>query len=158
MARETWLDGAITRLPRASEPRNSELPGQALDATRSGKDVTRNTGCLLVAASALQALPALCACTMSMRSPAISLASWRTLRSMRSGLKVSFGIGSHSPPKVRNAPTSGPPLPATMARAPDCNNVSAISTAACPAGSSHSAGTSCRTVAPASAAFRGRPH
>ena len=44
-------------------------------------------------------LPALCACTISMRSLAMSAFNCRVLRAMRSGLIVSACIGSHSPPK-----------------------------------------------------------
>ena len=44
-----------------------------------------------VAAIALQAAPALCACTMSMRSPAISWPARRALPRMRSGLKRVVG-------------------------------------------------------------------
>src|SRR5665213_2559728 len=139
----------MTRSPRASDLTKIVL-GQKLAAGRSGSDVTRNTGMRLVAASVLQAAPAQCAWMISMRSEAISCDNFAALPRMRKGLTLSFAIGSHSPPKARSSPTSGPPSPATMARAPDCSSVNAMSTAAWLAGSSRNAGTSCRMVAPVS--------
>src|ERR1035441_5057812 len=109
MARETYLDGAITRSPRASDLPNS-VPGQESAGSRSGNEVTRNTGMRWVAASALQAAPALWACTISMRSLAIRLASRRALPRMRSGLNVLLGIGSHLPPEEGGLPPVARPL------------------------------------------------
>ena len=149
MARETSLDGAITRSPRASEALNA-VSGQKSAGNRSGKDVTRNTGMRSMAAMALQAAPALCACTMSTRSLAISFASRWALSRMRSGLNVSVRIGSHSPPAARSSPAGGPLPPATIARAPDCSTANALSSAPRPGGSSRSAGASCKMVMPAS--------
>src|SRR5262245_26589473 len=91
----------------------------------------------------------LCACTMSMCSDAIRASSWRALRLSLSGLAVAFTSGMNSPPKAWSSAASGPSSAATSARVPACSSPAATMSAVRATGSSRSAGTICRMVAPA---------
>ena len=146
-AEATKLDGAITRSPRAREFAQSARKREP--GGTSGSVVTSQTAICEAAKWAHHAPPALCACTMSTRAPAISSSSWRALRLSLNGLKVSFASGTHSPPKALSSSDSGPSSAATTARAPHCSSAWATLRAVRATGPSRNAGTICRTVAPA---------
>ena len=114
----------------------------------SGSVVTSRTAIRAAVKLAIQAPPALCACTISMRSEAITRWRARALRLSRNGLTVALTSGTHSPPDAVSSPTSGPSSAATSTRAPACRSAATTSIAVRATGSSRKAGTICRIVAP----------
>ena len=119
-------------------------------AGASGSEVTSQTAIRAAAARALQAPPALWACTMSMRSAVTRLSRIRAFLRSRIGLRAALGRFIHSPPNALSSPTSGPSSAAIRARAPACSRAKATLRAARVLGSSYMAGTICNMVAPAS--------
>ena len=90
-------------------------------AGASGSEVTSQTAIRAAAARALQAPPALWACTMSMRSAVTRLSRILAFLRSRSGLRAALGRFIHSPPNALSSPTSGPSSAAIRARAPACS-------------------------------------
>src|SRR5438034_2650391 len=141
------FDGVITESPRASPA--SQYARRREAGGTSGSVVTSKTEVCAAAMLAIHAPPALCACTMSIRSEAIRRCRlWAPLLSWN-GLTVAFTRGTHSPPDPVSSATSGPSSAATSARAPISRSAAATLSAVRAAGSSRNAGTICKTVAPA---------
>lgn len=141
------FEDVITQSPRASAAAQYARRWEA--GGTSGSVVTSQIGVCAAAMLAIHAPPALCACTMSIRSEAMRRSRVRALLLSWNGLMVAFTRGTHSPPDPVSSATSGPSSAATMARAPISRSAAATFSAVRATGSSRNAGTICKTVAAA---------